>query len=310
MSLVVYDASKHSKVELVQEARRRVCVWSELGGSQLPGPLHELRHFLVVDVFTRLLRQQGLLVEHAVAGSAFQLESDFRGLRLTFPDHWVVASPRVNDPLSSLLPGEPAQEVFTSAIPLSRPRGAVLEARRYLLVNSTPVPGYTLSDAEGNPLSDGSPPASGTRLHGQTPATLEEVFSWGLSAGAFRLHCLRVHYRRGLSFSRSALQRSARAYDALVGNVARLGEARADIESPSALAAEATLHAALNSDLNSARALSRLNVLLTNPQIAEPEKLELVLRADALLGLGLSSSAAARRSPKIPAPKGEFQLVA
>jgi hypothetical protein len=92
--------------------------------------------------------------------------------------------------------------------------------------------------------------------------------------------------------------------------VARLGEARADLESASALAAEAALHAALNNDLNSARAVSLLNVLLTNPQIADAEKLELVVRADSLLGLGLVDSMATLKAPGAMAAGGEFQLVA
>jgi hypothetical protein len=249
-------------------------------------------------------------VEHAVASPAAHLECDFRALAILFPDHWVVTSPRVGHPLSDLFPGEPAQEVVTSAIPLARPRGSALEERRHLLVNATPVPAYTLTDANGRLLSHENAPLDGADDVQRTPSTLDEVLSGGVSAGAFRLHCLRVHYRRAVSFSRAALQRSVAAYDALAGAVLRLGETRADVDTGATFPLENALYAALDNDLNAARAVSLLNVVLTNPQIAAPEKLELVLRADALLGLRLAESAAARRSLGASSAGREFQLVA
>lgn len=112
----------------------------------------------------------------------------------------------------------------------------------------------------------------------------------GIHPLAYRLMCLQAHYRSELEFSWDNLLAALTRLKRLVMAVSALrsgGEPAQTIEHPRLLQLMADFAAAVADDLNTAKALTILDELLGQKKIDAAQRLALVARMDAVLGLDL-----------------------
>lgn len=123
--------------------------------------------------------------------------------------------------------------------------------------------------------------------------TLSDVKKRGITPEAMRLLFLQSHYRQTMNFTWDAAQAAQNSYTKLVEQVQLLRAQTARPElSPEKLAQieqfQADFRAALENDLNTPQAIAVLwSALKSN--IPSPDKLDLLLEWDQILGLGLAN---------------------
>jgi cysteinyl-tRNA synthetase len=139
--------------------------------------------------------------------------------------------------------------------------------------------------------------ADGVKMAKSARNTLEihEIEALGLDPLAFRYQCLLTHYRSRMHFSVGALRQAAEGLDHLRQRVRHWSQL-ADGERNDAMrqAWSQLFRAELASDLNLPRALEVLQLATRSRSMPAASKLDLMLEADAVLGLDLASVARER----------------
>jgi cysteinyl-tRNA synthetase len=145
--------------------------------------------------------------------------------------------------------------------------------------------------------------ADGVKMAKSARNTLEvhEIEALGLDPLAFRYQCLLTHYRSRMHFSIGALRQAAEGLDHLRQRVRHWSQL-ADGERNDAMrqAWSQLFRAELASDLNLPRALEVLQLATRSRSLPAASKLDLMLEADAVLGLGLASVARERDEAPVP----------
>jgi cysteinyl-tRNA synthetase len=130
--------------------------------------------------------------------------------------------------------------------------------------------------------------------------TVQSLVDKGIDPMAYRMLVLQSHYRKQLKFSYDTLVSAARGYERLVGMVQRLKqEAKGPRSTKLGPAATARLQAfteAIASDLNTPQAVAEVYALVEDDKITASEKLTLIERSDAVLGLKLMAEPVAKKS--------------
>ncbi|HVW29621.1 MAG TPA: hypothetical protein VHC69_29865 [Polyangiaceae bacterium] len=294
MVFSIFDHTVRRKLELLRDAERRVCIVSKTTGSPRSG-LHDLRHFVLVDVLKNRLRLDGIQVDHLIAGTPSALESDFRALDIALPDGWVRPLVLRRRRLDELLPGPAAREMVTCAVapplafdsamaPPLTPPGA--QDRLLVVINASPPRPYALETDSGRPWLPEPDDREPVERTVSDLVDLEMVRSAGVGPRQFRFHCLATHYRRPVSFSLRALRRSALAHQHLTESFSRLQGVRSEPESDRAISMGERFREAFADDVNAARALSIVAATLREKAIPANEKLGLLSKMNAVLGLG------------------------
>ena len=145
--------------------------------------------------------------------------------------------------------------------------------------------------------------ADGVKMAKSARNTLEvhEIEGLGLDPLAFRYQCLLTHYRSRMHFSVGALRQAAEGLDHLRQRVRHWSQL-ADGERNDAMrqAWSQLFRAELANDLNLPRALEVLQLATRSRSLPAASKLDLMLEADAVLGLGLASIARERDEAPVP----------
>lgn len=123
--------------------------------------------------------------------------------------------------------------------------------------------------------------------------TVQTLVDKGYDPLAYRMLVLQSHYRKQLHFSFETLSAAARGYERLIGMIQQL---KASVKGPSLAAATlsdaGTTRAkafsdAIAADLNTPQAVAEVYGVLQDAAIPPHEKLQLLVRFDAVLGLRL-----------------------
>jgi cysteinyl-tRNA synthetase len=145
--------------------------------------------------------------------------------------------------------------------------------------------------------------ADGVKMAKSARNTLEirEIDALGLDPLAFRYQCLLTHYRARMHFSVAALRQAAEGLDHLRQRVRHWSQLAGGERNDTMRHAWSQLfRAELASDLNLPRAFEVLQLATRSRSLPARSKLDLMLEADAVLGLGLES--VARERDDAPAP--------
>ena len=145
--------------------------------------------------------------------------------------------------------------------------------------------------------------ADGVKMAKSARNTLEvhEIESLGLDPLAFRYQCLLTHYRARMHFSVGALRQAAEGLDHLRQRVRHWSQLASGERNDAMRQAWSQLfRAELASDLNLPRALEVLQLATHSRSLPAASKLDLMLEADAVLGLGLASVARERDEAPVP----------
>jgi cysteinyl-tRNA synthetase len=145
--------------------------------------------------------------------------------------------------------------------------------------------------------------ADGVKMAKSARNTLEvrEIEALGIDPLAFRYECLLTHYRARMHFSIAALRQAAAGLDHLRQRVRHWSQlAGGDRNDTMRQAWSQLFRAELADDLNLPRAFEVLQLATRSRSLPARSKLDLVLEADAVLGLGLES--VARERDEAPAP--------
>ncbi len=139
--------------------------------------------------------------------------------------------------------------------------------------------------------------ADGVKMAKSARNTLEihEIEALGLDPLAFRYQCLLTHYRARMHFSVAALRQAAEGLDHLRQRVRHWSQLAGGERNDSMRQAWSQLfRAELASDLNLPRAFEVLQLATRSRSLPARSKLDLMLEADSILGLGLDSVARER----------------
>ena len=145
--------------------------------------------------------------------------------------------------------------------------------------------------------------ADGVKMAKSARNTIEvhEIEALGLDPLAFRYQCLLTHYRARMHFSVGALRQAAEGLDHLRQRVRHWSQlANGERNDTMRQAWSQLFRAEIASDLNLPRALEVLQLATRSRSLPAASKLDLMLEADAVLGLGLAS--VARERDEAPAP--------
>ena len=122
--------------------------------------------------------------------------------------------------------------------------------------------------------------------------TLSDLEALGFAPLAFRYFFLQAHYRQQQTFNEEAMQAAARGYARLVALALELrreeGEGDAEIQAPH----RKRFREAMADDLNAPQALAVLWDVVRNRDLSAPDRRELLLAFDVILGLGLGEARA------------------
>ncbi|HKY49661.1 MAG TPA: cysteine--tRNA ligase [Candidatus Limnocylindria bacterium] len=145
--------------------------------------------------------------------------------------------------------------------------------------------------------------ADGVKMAKSARNTLEvrEIEALGIDPLAFRYQCLLTHYRARMHFSIAALRQAAEGLDHLRQRVRHWSQLAGGERNDTMREAWSQLfRAELANDLNLPRAVEVLQLAIRSRSLPSRSKLDLVLQADGILGLGLES--VARERDDAPAP--------
>jgi len=145
--------------------------------------------------------------------------------------------------------------------------------------------------------------ADGVKMAKSARNTLEvhEIEALGIDPLAFRYQCLLTHYRARMHFSVAALRQAAEGLDHLRQRVRHWSQlAGGERDDPMRQAWSQHFRAELANDLNLPRAYEVLQLAAHSRSLPARSKLDLMLEADTVLGLGLES--VARERDDAPAP--------
>jgi cysteinyl-tRNA synthetase len=145
--------------------------------------------------------------------------------------------------------------------------------------------------------------ADGVKMAKSARNTLEvrEIDALGIDPLAFRYQCMLTHYRARMHFSVGALRQAAAGLDHLRQRVRHWSQLAGGERNDTMREAWSQLfRAELASDLNLPRAYEVLQLATRSHSLPARSKLDLILEADAVLGLGLDS--VAREREDAPAP--------
>jgi cysteinyl-tRNA synthetase len=144
--------------------------------------------------------------------------------------------------------------------------------------------------------------ADGVKMAKSARNTLEvrEIESLGIDPLAFRYQCLLTHYRARMHFSVAALRQAAQGLDHLRQRVRHWSQLAGGERNDTMREAWSQLfRAELANDLNLPRGFEVLQLATRSRSLPARSKLDLILEADAVLGLGLE--AVARERDEAPA---------
>lgn len=124
---------------------------------------------------------------------------------------------------------------------------------------------------------------------------LRDLVEDGYQPLVFRYFLLTAHYRQQLDLTESGLDSAATAYRRLLGRVAALRplpevrsmEQLRSLVSRAGVAAAERIDEAISDDLNTAKVLAELNLILRDEQLPAADRAAIAAGADALLGLRL-----------------------
>ncbi|RZM18571.1 MAG: cysteine--tRNA ligase, partial [Sphingomonas sp.] len=119
--------------------------------------------------------------------------------------------------------------------------------------------------------------------------TMQTIVDRGFHPLAYRLMCLQAHYRSELEFSWENLAAAAIRLKRMVQAVETLRAREPGGPSGSAHAYADRLEEAVSDDLATPRALPILDELLADKRVAPADRVEIVQRSDAVLGLDLAT---------------------
>lgn len=138
--------------------------------------------------------------------------------------------------------------------------------------------------------------------------TLENLEERGFHPLDFRYFCLGGHYRTQLQFSEDSLNAARTARRNLLDRVGRLSAGtvhEAQTQNVAQLSAQALQHlnafeAAVSEDLNIPKALAELWQSLKNDALSAQERVDLALRMDSILAIGIAESLRAATDSQAP----------
>ena len=144
-----------------------------------------------------------------------------------------------------------------------------------------------------------------------TVSLLEEK---GYDPLAYRLFCLQSHYRQSQMFTWENMDNAAAAYTKLLGRIAALIPAGTPVDAEKMKPYQEKFRQALDADLNTSLAVTRLYDVLKAKDLSDDEKLALVGDFDAVLSLSLLEKAAAIRDAQKATSEvhgdGEYVIIA
>ena len=113
---------------------------------------------------------------------------------------------------------------------------------------------------------------------------------------AYRLFCLKAHYRKQLEFSWDRLDNTQNEYNKLIGRIAALQPGEVSPEDAEGMdKLRENFRASMDRDLNTALGVTAVNNVL-KAKISAPAKLQVLGEFDTVLSLGLLEAAAAKRA--------------
>ncbi len=131
---------------------------------------------------------------------------------------------------------------------------------------------------------------------------------------AYRLFCLQSHYRQSLMFTWENLDNAASAYTKLIQRVVQLTPSDEAVDEAKLVPYDDKFKQALDADLNTSLALTRLYDVLKAKNLNDNEKLALIGKFDYVLSLSLLDKAAAIRNANKTAAaaqnEGEYTIIA
>ena len=130
----------------------------------------------------------------------------------------------------------------------------------------------------------------------------------------YRLFCLQSHYRQSQMFTWENMDNAAAAYTKLLGRIASLIPAGTPVDAEKMKPYQEKFRQALDADLNTSLAVTRLYDVLKAKDLSDDEKLALVGDFDAVLSLSLLEKAAAIRDAQKATSEvhgdGEYVIIA
>ena len=130
----------------------------------------------------------------------------------------------------------------------------------------------------------------------------------------YRLFCLQSHYRQSQMFTWENMDNAAAAYTKLLGRIASLIPAGTPVDAEKMNPYQEKFRQALDADLNTSLAVTRLYDVLKAKDLSDDEKLALVGDFDAVLSLSLLEKAAAIRDAQKATSEvhgdGEYVIIA
>ena len=130
----------------------------------------------------------------------------------------------------------------------------------------------------------------------------------------YRLFCLQSHYRQSQMFTWENMDNAAAAYTKLLGRIASLIPAGTPVDAEKMKPYQERFRQALDADLNTSLAVTRLYDVLKAKDLSDDEKLALVGDFDAVLSLSLLDKAAVIRDAQKATSEvhgdGEYVIIA
>lgn len=130
----------------------------------------------------------------------------------------------------------------------------------------------------------------------------------------YRLFCLQSHYRQSQMFTWENMDNAAAAYTKLLGRIASLIPAGTPVDMEKLKPYQEKFRQALDADLNTSLAVTRLYDVLKAKDLSDDEKLALVGDFDAVLSLSLLEKAAVIRDAQKATSEvhgdGEYVIIA
>ena len=130
----------------------------------------------------------------------------------------------------------------------------------------------------------------------------------------YRLFCLQSHYRQSQMFTWENMDNAAAAYTKLLGRIASLIPAGTPVDAEKMKPYQEKFRQALDADLNTSLAVTRLYDVLKAKDLSDDEKLALVGDFDAVLSLSLLEKAAVIRDAQKATSEvhgdGEYVIIA
>ena len=130
----------------------------------------------------------------------------------------------------------------------------------------------------------------------------------------YRLFCLQSHYRQSQMFTWENMDNAAAAYTKLLGRIASLIPAGTPVDAEKMKPYQEKFRQALDADLNTSLAVTRLYDVLKAKDLSDDEKLALVGDFDSVLSLSLLEKAAVIRDAQKATSEvhgdGEYVIIA